>query len=89
MVRPRSNEAGWMVVRYKADFPAVTFLHWLVAHLFSEPNLTFFNLASHVNAHNFGGMAVALLEGVDKLPPIPQLYHDYEEDSASYQHDST
>ena len=41
-----------------------------------------------MNAHNVAGMAIALLEGVDKLPTIPQLYQDYEKDAATYHYDT-
>ena len=31
----------------------------------------------HINLHAFGGMGIALMQGPDKFPQIPQYYLDW------------
>ncbi|KAG9003734.1 hypothetical protein FRB90_011134, partial [Tulasnella sp. 427] len=49
-----------------------------------EQAVTFFHC--HINVHLMGGMALALLEGMDKpLPNIPQYYLDFDKEAAKRQ----
>ncbi|KDQ18298.1 hypothetical protein BOTBODRAFT_28712 [Botryobasidium botryosum FD-172 SS1] len=47
-----------------------TFL--VIRYLVTNPMVTFIHC--HINNHVIGGMASVLMEGVDKLPPIPSYY---------------
>lgn len=46
---------------------------WTVIRYEAPVNTVTF-MHCHINEHLFGGMAVALLEGADCLPPIPEEY---------------
>ena len=52
---------------------APTDFSWTVIR-YQAPVDTITFMHCHINLHLFGGMAVVLLEGADRLPPIPDEY---------------
>ncbi|KDQ12108.1 hypothetical protein BOTBODRAFT_162022 [Botryobasidium botryosum FD-172 SS1] len=49
-----------------------TFL--VIRYIVTDPAVTFIHC--HISGHLVGGMAAVLMEGVDKLPPIPPYYRN-------------
>ena len=58
-------------------FVTPTYFDWTVIR-YRAPVGTITFMHCHINLYAFGGMAVVLLEGADRLPPIPDGYLEFQ-----------